>query len=137
MEDVARIPLIAEEIDVVKHVYATGKVRVSTKVETEELIARETLERSTADVRRVPKNVEVDDEPQVREENGVLIVPVVEERLVIEKRMFLVEELHITREQTSLPVEVPVTRRVMRAIVERDDMPNKTSTQQRGPNGEL
>ncbi len=135
MADDLRIPLLAEEIDVAKHVYETGKVRVSTRITTEELIARETLQRHTADVQRFAFDIELAHEPQVREESGVLIVPVVEERLVIEKRLFLVEELHIRREQTLLPVEVPVTRRVMRAVVERDT-PNSPPTQQRGPDGE-
>lgn len=137
MIDEVRIPLLEEAVVVGKQRRATGKVTVSTEVTTENLIARETLDRRTADVKRVPHGIEVDHEPQVREENGVLIVPVVEERLVIEKRLFLVEELHIIREHTSLPVEIPVTRRVMRAVVDRDDATSPTQTQQRGPDGEL
>jgi stress response protein YsnF len=39
----------------------------------------------------------VDVAPAVREEDGVLIVPIVEEQLVIETRLVLKEEIRITR----------------------------------------
>ena len=52
--------------------------------------------------------------------NGDLtIVPVVEEVLVVEKRLVLKEELHIRRTSQTELVEVPVTLRKQRAVVER------------------
>ena len=39
---------------------------------------------------------------------------------MIEKRLFLVEELRLRRTTVVVPVEVDATRRVMRAEVERD-----------------
>ena len=47
----------------------------------------------------------------------MLIIPVVEEVLV--KRMFLKEELRITRTSTLEPIERDVTLRVMHADVQR------------------
>jgi stress response protein YsnF len=58
---------------------------------------------------------------QIRTENGVTIVPVLEERLVVEKQLFLKEELHIRCGVKTETVEVPVTLRSERAIVERFD----------------
>jgi hypothetical protein len=49
----------------------------------------------------------------------VTIVPVLEEVLFVEKRLVLKEELHIRRQATTETVEVPVTLRKQRAIVER------------------
>jgi stress response protein YsnF len=59
--------------------------------------------------------------PEVRTENGVTILPIIEERLVVEKQLFLKEELHIRRDVKTETVEVPVTLRSERAIVERLD----------------
>jgi stress response protein YsnF len=62
---------------------------------------------------------EVDIAPEVRTEDGVVIVPVLEEVLVVEKRLFLKEELHIRRSVTQEEVEVPITLRKQRAVIER------------------
>jgi stress response protein YsnF len=67
----------------------------------------------------VPIDRVVDVAPAVRTENDVTIVPVVEEVLVVEKRLVLKEELHIRRKAETKPVEVPVTLRKQRAVVER------------------
>ena len=50
-------------------------------------------------VERVPVDQFVDEAPQVRTEGDVTIIPVLEERYVLEKRLVLVEELHIRRER--------------------------------------
>jgi stress response protein YsnF len=44
---------------------------------------------------------------------------VLEEVLVVEKRFLLKEELHIHRHTQSETIEVPVTRRKQRVVVER------------------
>ena len=45
--------------------------------------------------------------------------PVLEEVLVVEKRLLLKEELRITRHATTEVAELPVTVRKQRAVVER------------------
>lgn len=59
--------------------------------------------------------------PQVRIEGDVTIVPVMEEVLVIEKRLMLVEEIHIRRVATREDVSIPVELRKQRATIERED----------------
>jgi stress response protein YsnF len=49
----------------------------------------------------------------------VTVIPVIEEVLIVEKRLVLKEELHVRRQQTTENVEVPVTVRRQRAVVER------------------
>jgi len=68
---------------------------------------------------RVPIDRMVDAAPTVRTEGDVTIVPVVEEVVVVEKRLLLKEELHIRRRRTTKDVEIPVTLRKQRAVVER------------------
>jgi uncharacterized protein (TIGR02271 family) len=113
------IPLVEEELRLGKRSVATGKVRVRTVVDTVEDVARADLEEARVDVTRVPVNKEVDAAPDVRTEGDVTIVPILEEVLVVEKRLVLKEELHIRRHVVHENVEVPVTLRKQRAVVER------------------
>jgi uncharacterized protein (TIGR02271 family) len=114
-----QIPLAEEELRVEKRSVATGKVRVRSVVDLVEEVARATLEEERVDVTRVPIDREVEAAPSVRTEGDVVIVPVLEEVLVVEKRLVLKEELHIRRHVTHDSVEVPVTLRKQRAVVER------------------
>jgi uncharacterized protein (TIGR02271 family) len=113
------IPLIDEELRVDKIGTATGKVRISTVVDMTEEMARACLEEETVDVERVPIGREVDLAPSMRTEGDLVIFPIVEEILIVEKRLVLKEELHIRRHVRHENVEVPVTLRKERAVVER------------------
>jgi stress response protein YsnF len=88
--------------------------------EAVEDIARAELGVSEVEVTRIPVGREIDTVPEVRTEGDVTIVPVVEEVLVLTKRLVLKEEVHITRRRSSKAVEVPVTLRRQRAIVMRE-----------------
>ncbi len=124
------IPLAEETVRVDKRRTVSGKVRVRTEVDSIEQIVRETLTDETVEVTRVPIDRCVEQLPEIRTENGVTIVPILEERLVIEKQLFLKEELHIRREAKTETVEVPVTLRSERAIVERFDAHGKPLTEE-------
>jgi stress response protein YsnF len=115
------IPLVEETVRVDKRETVSGKVRVRTEVNSVEQVVRETLTDETVEVTRVPINQRIEQVPEVRTENGVTILPIIEERLVVEKQLFLKEELHIRRDVKTETVEVPVILRSERAIVERLD----------------
>lgn len=68
---------------------------------------------------RVPVDQVVTEAPPIRTVGTVTIIPVLEEVLVIEKRLILKEELHVTRRVTTKEVSVPVTLRKQRATVTR------------------
>lgn len=123
------IPLVEERVTVGKEDVVTGRVTIRTVSEGVEQIVHETLDRETIEVTRVPIGREVDALPAVRTVDGVLIVPVLEERLVVEKKLVLTEELHIRRHITQETVEVPVTLRKQRAEVDRADAHADTSPQ--------
>src|SRR5207248_4822971 len=57
----------------------------------------------------------------IRYEGDVMIVPIVEERLVTERRLVLTEELHIRREVTTRRVPQQVVLRKEQVAVERFD----------------
>jgi uncharacterized protein (TIGR02271 family) len=97
----------------------TGRVRVQTITDTLEELAHADLQRETVEVTRVPVDRMVESAPEIRTEGEMTIVPVLEEVLVVEKRLVLKEELHIRRRVAAETVEVPVTLRKQRAVVER------------------
>ena len=113
------LPLLEETLRVDKRSVTTGKVRVRSVVDTVEEVARAALEGERVEVTRVPVDKEVDVAPSMRTEGDLTIIPVLEEVLVVEKRLVLKEELHIRRHATRENVEVPVTLRKQRAVIER------------------
>ena len=118
------IPLVEEQVRIAKREVVGGRVRVRTVTETGEEIARETLREATIEVTRVPidRVIEAGEPaPPVRTEGDETVGTVLEEILVVEKRLLLKEELHLRRQVTAEDVEVPVTVRRQRAVVERLD----------------
>jgi len=115
------IPVVEEVMRLDKREVSTGKVRVRTMVDLVEDLAQASLEEERVEVTRVPVDKVVETAPSVRTEDGVVIVPVLEEILVVEKRLVLKEELHIRRHVSRETVEVPVTLRKQRAVIERLD----------------
>ncbi|SMF97763.1 conserved domain-containing protein [Methylomagnum ishizawai] len=97
------IPVVEERASVTKRRVETGRVRIVKKVSTR----RETLEADgwdeTLDIERVPIGQPVDGPVAARQEGDTLVIPVLEERLVIEKRLFLKEELRVTKRRTPRP----------------------------------
>lgn len=123
------VPLVDETLKVEKRSVETGRVRISTVVETRQEWVEQSLEREEVSVERVPVNRVVDaaDPPAVRQEGDVLVIPILEE--VIEKRLVLKEELRIRKRTIVEHVEEPVTLRSEHAVIERDGGPGESSTQ--------
>lgn len=118
IEDEHVIPIVEETWRVEKREVSKGKVRIRTVVDTVEELARATIEEETVEVTRVPVGRVVTEAPTVRTDGDVTIVPVLEEVLVVEKRLVLAEEVHIRRRTKKEDVEIPVTLRKQRAVVE-------------------
>lgn len=114
-----KIPLIAERLNVSAREVEMGRVRVETRTELVEELAKAELDTTDVDVVRVPVDQVVTEAPPIRTVGTVTIIPVLEEVLVIEKRLILKEELHVTRRVTTKEVSVPVTLRKQRATVTR------------------
>jgi stress response protein YsnF len=108
----------------------TGRVRITSQVEDHLEVLRDELIAQTVAVEPVAIDREVDARPGIRSEGDVLIIPVVEQRLVVEKRWVLTEELHVRRRERSEAVEIPVELRSTRVSVERAEatpQPDATS----------
>jgi uncharacterized protein (TIGR02271 family) len=125
------IPVVEETARIDKREVQTDKVKVHTVVETSEQMVREALSSQNVKVTRVPVDQPVTTVPGIRTEDGVTIVPVLEEILVVEKRLILKEEVHIEQEVSQETVELPVSLRKQRAVVERLDAQGRPITEEK------
>jgi len=116
-----RIELAEEQVEITKRVVERGRVVVRTRVETRDEIAEIELRQEAVTVDRVPLGVSVEGAPTMREEDGVLIVPVLEEQLVLTTRLILKEEIRITRRSRTEVVREPVRLRSEQADILRLD----------------
>jgi uncharacterized protein (TIGR02271 family) len=113
------VPVIVEELEVQKRVVETGKVRITKVVQERETVVDEPLFRDEVEVERVRIDRVVDGPVPVRYEDDTMIVPLMEEVLVIEKRLVLKEEFHIRKRRVETPRPQQVTLRREEVRVER------------------
>jgi uncharacterized protein (TIGR02271 family) len=92
------IPVIEEEVTVEKQIVETGKVRISKRISEREELVDVPLFREEVSVERVPINLVVEARPPVRQEGDTMIIPVVEEQIIVQKKLLLVEELRVRKE---------------------------------------
>jgi len=112
----AVIPIIHEQATVRKRTVETGSVKISKHVrEYEEVIDIPHVHEEVR-VDRMPVNQFVETAPKVRTEGETTIIPVLEERYVVEKRLFLVEELHVRKDRVE--THHPQTIKVLKEEVD-------------------
>jgi uncharacterized protein (TIGR02271 family) len=121
VEQPAVVPVIKEEVVPGRRKVRTGAVRVHKRVERRTEHVEMPLMRETVDVRRVAVNRPVDHVPQIRHEGDITIVPVVEEEVVVTKRLMLKEEIHLVRRRTQITGSQDVPVAMEHAEVERVD----------------
>lgn len=118
--DELRVPLVEEQLSIERKEVETDRVRVRTVVDTENVLVEDLLRVGRLDVTRVAADREVTEAPEPYREGDTLVIPIVEERLVVEKRLFVVEELRVTSSSEDEAVSIPVSLRRTRAVVDRD-----------------
>ncbi|MDQ4140966.1 MAG: YsnF/AvaK domain-containing protein [Bacteroidota bacterium] len=118
------IPVVEEYVQVGKRIVETGRVRIIKTVNEEEAHVEAPLLQEEVNVERVPVNQYIETAPPVRYEGDVMIIPVIQEVVVIEKRLMLVEEIRVNKHQTQTNVSQTVTLRKEEVKVERTDTGN-------------
>lgn len=97
----------------------TGRVRATRRTDTREETVDQPVFREEVEIERVPINRYVDSVEPVREEEDVVVLPVYEEVLVVEKRLLLREEVRLTRRREQAQDTQRVTLRRSEVDVER------------------
>lgn len=117
------MPVMEELLEVDKRKVDTGRgVRLRKTVSEREHLIDEPLQRDELAVERIPVGQIVEEEPpQMRYEGDTLVVPVLEEVLVVEKRLLLKEEIRITRHRHEVHEPQRVSLRTEHVEVARFD----------------
>lgn len=121
LEQAVVVPVVQEELVVGKQAVETGRVRLVKTVAEREEVIDEPLMREHVEVERVPVNQVVAGPVAVRYEGDTMIIPVLEEVVVYEKRLVLKEELHVRKVATQERQPETVTLRQEQVTVERVD----------------
>lgn len=120
-EVVARVPVVEERAVIDKRV-DDRTVRVRTTTATREEWIDETVEGEDVSVERVAIDRVVEEAPTIRREGELTVIPVVEEVLVVEKRLVLREEIHIRKTKSSEVVRESVTLRKTEVTLDDDEL---------------
>lgn len=113
------VPILEESVVVTKRTVDRGGVRITKLVHESEEIVDELLRQERVTVERVAINQPVDHTPTVRREGDTLVIPILEEVVVVEKRLMLKEEIRVTMQQTNRRQPQSVTVRREEAVIER------------------
>jgi stress response protein YsnF len=113
------IPVVEERAVVLKRKKLTGGMRVRTVVREDEEVIDEPLTTEEVEVERVPLDRWVDAPVPVRQEGLTTIITLLEEVVVVEKRLRATEEVRITKRRTTRQASQHVTLRREEAVVER------------------
>jgi uncharacterized protein (TIGR02271 family) len=119
------IPVAEEMLEVGKRTVQTGTTRITKRVRQREEEIAQPLLTQRVEIERVPVNRFVETALPVREEDGVTIVPVLEEVLVVEKRLLLKEELHIRTVSETVRQPQKVVLRSEEVEIEHLDTPEQ------------
>jgi uncharacterized protein (TIGR02271 family) len=95
------LQLFAEEAHVSRRTVETGRVRIATVTHTRDHLVDEMLARTNVEVERVPIGRAIDAIPPVGGDADHTIIPIVEETVVVERKLVLKEELHIRRKRAT------------------------------------
>jgi stress response protein YsnF len=102
----------------------SGRVRVQIRSEAEQQQLHASLRSEAVTVERLAVGRqlapgEAPPQPHEEEDGAVYVIPILEEVLVVEKRLVVREELRLRRTSTAQEVETPVTVMRQHASVER------------------
>ena len=93
----AVVPVVAERLKVGRREVETGRVRVTKLVREDQTIVDEPVLAEEVVVERVPVGRFVETAPAPRQEGNTTVYPVLEEVLVVERRLRLKEEVRVSK----------------------------------------
>lgn len=114
--------LHAEGLAVSRRRVATSRVSAARVTRTRDVLVEEELAQESVEVKRVAVGRMVDAVPPVRQEGDTTILPVVEEILVVERRLVLKEEVHMRRVRTTQHHVETVRLREQDVVLTRTDL---------------
>jgi stress response protein YsnF len=115
----SRIPIHAEELSISRRQAAGATLRASTVTREDEHLVDEMLTHQRVEIERIPIDRPVDVMPPVRQEGDTTILSVVEETIIVERRLILKEEVRIRRLHILQRHQEAVVLRQQEAVITR------------------
>jgi uncharacterized protein (TIGR02271 family) len=124
----AVIPLYADSVSIDRREVEGDTIRLTVQTNTREQVIDEKLAHTRVEIERIPIGRTIDVAPPVRTEGDTIIIPVIEEIVVVERRLVLKEEIILRRVHTAEQHRESVILREQEAVIERTQPDNKTSS---------
>lgn len=124
--NLAPIPIHEEVFEPIVHEMVRGRVVVRRRIETIETQVPVDVRREHATVERRSMNRPIETAPAPYWDGHTLVVPVIEEEIVVQRRLILREELRVTIESETIHDEIPTTTR--REVVDVTEEPSHRPT---------
>jgi uncharacterized protein (TIGR02271 family) len=121
------LPVFDEFINVEKRVIETGRVELRKTVQERVEVVDQPIFSEEVEIERVAVNRPIDEVVPSRYEGETLIIPLVEEVLVVEKRLVLREEIHVRKLRTEMSEPQEVNLRSEQVEVVRKSASDKVS----------
>ncbi len=125
----SKIPILEERLQIGIKQVETGTVQLHKRVVSHEVSQDIAVMHDEVEIERIPVNQYVETAPAIRYEGDTTIISVVKEVLVVEKRLMVVEELHLTKKQIVSTTTVNETLRKEEVEVYRTDLNNTIPNQ--------
>jgi uncharacterized protein (TIGR02271 family) len=113
------IPVVEEQLEVGKREVETGRLRVQKRVSEHEQTIDEPLFADEITIERVAINRVIDEPTQARVEGETTVIPLFEERIVLQKHLVLREEVRVTKRRIEHRAPQIATVRREEVTVER------------------
>jgi uncharacterized protein (TIGR02271 family) len=115
-----RIPLPVEEVSVSRREIKRANVQIALNTRTREQLIDEELTHVRVEIERFSIDQTVEAVPPIRQEGDITIIPVVEEVVIVERRLVLKEEVRVRRVSTKEQHQETVVLRQQEAVVTRE-----------------
>jgi stress response protein YsnF len=116
-----RIPLQAEEVSISRREINKANIQIALITRTREQLIDEELTHVRVEIERVPIGRTIEVVPPVSHEGDITIIPVVEEIVVVERRLVLKEEVRVRRVSTKEQHQETVVLRQQEAVITREE----------------
>ncbi len=96
-KNTSSLNVLQEQVNINKKTIESGKVIIHKKVHEENKNIEVPVSHEEVEIKKVSINKYVTEAPVIRYEGNTTIIPVMKEVAVIEKKLLLVEEVHVTK----------------------------------------
>src|SRR5437868_5425453 len=121
-----RIPLHVEDVSVSRREIESAKVQIALVTGAREQLVDEEMTRVRVEIERVPIGQTIEVVPPISQEGDTTIIPVVEEIVVVERRLVLKEEVRIRRGSTKEQYQETIVLRQQEAVITREEADSQT-----------